>query len=533
MPRQAASCARLHKPTAEDLLDLVRRSQRHHIRLQAASPTVAGCVTYGCNAITYGCSLNHLWLQVRRSQPAVLTGLLEGWPALHRWDYAYLRRHLGAKPVTVSVAEGLYDVPEDPAIWGVGDRSLSSVVARPAHETMRFAEALSHFESSSSREIAPVASAVKGLRYYLEYFPMEAMRTGRLRNDLRRNVSATTDVCEAHGLDSDSEPAAGQPASITATSEPEPEFQPEPEPEPDVDALPTLSTDGEPGELAIADWLLPRKHLMWLGGGGTVGATHYDPYENLMAVIAGSKTFHLASPDDGHKIGAFTPMAEGTFELHPGTAGRPPTLGRSAAKVTQATSLHHYASAVLSQPAQQQPALPRMAEATIFSCTAQAGEVLYVPSYWWHEVHSSPGAADRPSIGINWFYESYYQRIFPNQSWDRSLHYLMLNAPSGNALRTPFPPHDAAASGGARGAARSAAPPHTPEAHGRLHGASAASQRADRRTTQPVQPVQPVPPEPSEPTLPPASRARTGRPASFAERLQQRAAAQRQGAQGS
>ena len=33
------------------------------------------------------------------------------------------------------------------------------------------------------------------------------------------------------------------------------------------------------------------------------------------------------------------------------------------------------------------------------------------------------------------FYESYYQRIFPNQSWDRSLHYLMLNAPSGNRLR--------------------------------------------------------------------------------------------------
>jgi len=209
------------------------------------------------------------------------------------------------------------------------------------------------------------------------------------------------DVCEVQGLDSASEPATGKPV---ATSAPEPEPEPaESGAEADADALPTLSTDGEPGELAIADWLLPRKHLMWMGGGGTVGATHYDPYENLMAVIVGSKTFHLASPDDGPKIGAFTPMAEGTFELHPGTAGRPPTLGRSAAKVSQATSLHHYAAAVLSKPAHQQPAFPRMAEATVFSCTAQAGEVLYVPSYWWHEVHSSPGAADRPSIGVNWF----------------------------------------------------------------------------------------------------------------------------------
>ena len=398
VPRQAASCARLHKPTAEELLDLVKRSQ-----------------------------------------PAVLTGLLDDWPALHRWDYAYLRRHLGEKPVTVSVAEGLYDVPEDPAIWGVADRNLSSVVARPAHETMRFADALSHFQSSSTRAIAPApadigraparapaaASAVEGkvdgggrrLRYYLEYFPMEAIRTARLHHDLRRNVSASSppcsassevmhseDVCEVQGLDSASEPATGKPVATMATSAPEPEPEPaEPGAEADADALPTLSTDGEPGELAIADWLLPRKHLIWMGGGGTVGATHYDPYENLMAVIVGSKTFHLASPDDGPKIGAFTPMAEGTFELHPGTAGRPPTLGRSAAKVSQATSLHHYAAAVLSKPAHQQPAFPRMAEATVFSCTAQAGEVLYVPSYWWHEVHSSPGAADRPSIGVNWF----------------------------------------------------------------------------------------------------------------------------------
>ena len=37
----------------------------------------------------------------------VLTGLLDDWPALRRWDYAYLRRHLGEKPVTVSVAEGM------------------------------------------------------------------------------------------------------------------------------------------------------------------------------------------------------------------------------------------------------------------------------------------------------------------------------------------------------------------------------------------------------------------------------------------
>ena len=73
VPRRASSCARLHKPTAEDLLDLVKRSA-----------------------------------------PAVLTGLLDGWPAVERWDHDYLRRHLGDRSVTVSVSEGFFDVPEDP-----------------------------------------------------------------------------------------------------------------------------------------------------------------------------------------------------------------------------------------------------------------------------------------------------------------------------------------------------------------------------------------------------------------------------------
>ena len=106
------------------------------------------------------------------------------------------------------------------------------------------------------------------------------------------------------------------------------------------------------------------------------------------------------------------------------------TCLRSADQVTQPTSLHHYAAGVLSRSAHPQPGLPHMAEvciplsvcggsagrfvasvfaamwrgaceveprqlvrvhactcqATVFNCTAQAGDVLYIPSYWWHEV---------------------------------------------------------------------------------------------------------------------------------------------------
>ena len=140
------------------------------------------------------------------------------------------------------------------------------------------------------------------------------------------------------------------------------------------------------------------------------------------------------------------------------------------------------------------------------------------------------------------FYESYYQRIFPNQSWDRSLHYLMLNAPSGNPLRTPFPPHGSAISGGTarraapaprspepRGASQSAQPAQPTQRPTKQRGASVGTD-TNARTTRPVPPAQTVQ-SPSGPPLSPAPRAR--RTSSFAERLQQRAAAQGEGAQGS
>ena len=58
-------CRRLHRPTEEQLLELVSRSE-----------------------------------------PAVISGMLDDWPALELWDDAYLASKLGHLPVTISVSEG-------------------------------------------------------------------------------------------------------------------------------------------------------------------------------------------------------------------------------------------------------------------------------------------------------------------------------------------------------------------------------------------------------------------------------------------
>ena len=53
--------------------------------------------------------------------------------------------------------------------------------------------------------------------------------------------------------------------------------------------------------------------------------------------------------------------------------------------------------------------------------------------------------ARRSVVAVNWFYESWYQRIFANRSFDRSPHYLLTEEHAAAAsLTQPFPPSRAA-----------------------------------------------------------------------------------------
>jgi hypothetical protein len=217
-----------------------------------------------------------------------------------------------------------------------------------------------------------------------------------------------------------------------------------------------------------------------------------------MAVLAGEKVFHLVSPEDGVHVGAHEPMAEGVLHLEKGAASRVPGVDarwrvvRSSAAVGQPLELHHYAAASLGGLRREHEASAEPAGVSVLRCTARAGDVVYVPAYWLHEVSSytaaqtappaspptaaqtaqtappasphtaaqtappaspptaaqtaqtappaSPptAAAESRVVAVNWFFESFYQRIFPNSSFDRSPHYLLVG--EQRDLRQPFPP---------------------------------------------------------------------------------------------
>jgi len=55
---------------------------------------------------------------------------------------------------------------------------------------------------------------------------------------------------------------------------------------------------------------------------------------------------------------------------------------------------------------------PLLKKAKAKVCHLKEGEILYLPSFWWHEVDSVPGAEDR-SIGINYWYSPYRIKPIP------------------------------------------------------------------------------------------------------------------------
>ena len=398
---RASRCERVHQPTPADLLHLVKNSQ-----------------------------------------PAVLTGLIDGWPALRKWTDSYLAKELGDATVAVSVSNGRFDHPETAEEWGLEQsNALQGVIARPAHVPMSLAEALAEVHAGNA-SITP----------YIEYLPIDQMR------DADENVLKADLRGERGDRQRYETPNAARRQPL-ATSAADTDF------EYDSPSTPVLQARGEEeiGALEIAAWLMPRKQLLWLGAGGTVGSTHFDPYENLMAVISGSKVFHLAAPEEGWQLGAHRMFAEGLLGLESDKDGGR-RLVRHRSKVGEPLDLHHYASSSLSAMASSQRvdsngdaaarslgAHPSAAAGVnVFNCTAYAGEVVFTPAYWWHEVVSEAPppkvsgnndgeGARRSVIAINWFYESYYQRIFPNRSFDRSPHYLMLDDPQ-RSLTHPFPP---------------------------------------------------------------------------------------------
>ncbi|XP_002737509.2 uncharacterized protein LOC100370566 [Saccoglossus kowalevskii] len=104
--------------------------------------------------------------------------------------------------------------------------------------------------------------------------------------------------------------------------------------------------------------------------GNTSYVLHQDGYENIITLVAGKKKFFLAHPRDSHKLYA------NQFTTLPGL------------------------SPVLPDKVDMEK-FPLVADLEYYEVEMEAGDQLYVPMFWWHQVRSF----NSPNIAVSlWFY---------------------------------------------------------------------------------------------------------------------------------
>lgn len=106
---------------------------------------------------------------------------------------------------------------------------------------------------------------------------------------------------------------------------------------------------------------------LWVGDSRAVSSMHKDPYENLFLVTAGKKIFTLRPPCDvslleERRVRAATYAEDGAGQLQP--------------KIDDPEA---YVSWIVGEPLDESVATPVVCEVT-------AGEMLYLPAYWYHRV---------------------------------------------------------------------------------------------------------------------------------------------------
>ncbi|KAK2892322.1 hypothetical protein Q8A73_017987 [Channa argus] len=140
------------------------------------------------------------------------------------------------------------------------------------------------------------------------------------------------------------------------------------------------------------DGKCPDAVNFWLGEAKAITSMHKDHYENLYCVVSGEKTFILLPPTDRPFIpyGVYQPAVylqrdNGEFEVvDQSDSEKVPWIPLDPLD----PDLERY---------------PQYCRASPVRCSVKAGEMLYLPSMWFHHVQQSHGC-----IAVNFWYDMDY-----------------------------------------------------------------------------------------------------------------------------
>jgi len=145
----------------------------------------------------------------------------------------------------------------------------------------------------------------------------------------------------------------------------------------------------------------PRGAYTYFGCGRNSTATHFDPSENLLMVISGKKRFMLFPPTD---VDSLYPTHAPQYT----NSGVPPVA--STSEPLSSKILEHY---------------PLYKHASVMQVDLEAGDMLYLPIFWWHQVSGS----DERNMILNWWCDLHPQKkvVSPETEGARALIQRMRN----------------------------------------------------------------------------------------------------------
>lgn len=290
-------------------------------------------------------------MEARR--PAVLVGAASHWPALSKWTTAHLKEKFGDTLATVNASP-------DSRVDGV-ERDGDVVYA--ASKQMLFTTFVDKLaamvpkaqekEEEGGGKVGVVG--VVGVREKTEsvYLSENAGQDYALRCD----VDSETCRADTH-----------RPEYVEAMVE-------------DGVSLPGWYPH-DMGQPFIEEPLRPLSKMMFriAGGDDVTPRAHLDPLHNFYAVIAGTKIFYLAPPEDAATL---------YYEYHPAYRWFADETGAHYKSRMRTTYSNVFSPVELADP--DFIKYPKARAATLFKCDLAAGDALYMPPEYWHQVESKAG----------------------------------------------------------------------------------------------------------------------------------------------
>lgn len=327
-------------------------------------------------------------LHLDQDQPCVFDNF-PNWPAHSKWNAEYLSKKLGDGKVSVEATP-----------TGRGDALVGGVFVMPDTQSKTFAEFL------------------------------EAQRKGKAGANRSGGASC---------LDGDGGNGDGPAVAATESTNSRGVYYISHQNSSLTDEFPTLLEDAEK-EIPWASEVFgapPDAVNVWVGDEQALTTLHKDHYENIYCVVKGQKHFTLYPPTEeaflhaqSCRVASYKQQEDGSFKVI-GDDGNPIELGSPAAgwagvedpPSSSLPSLSRSSSGdndggchaarkpgmrwIAANPANPDyNTHPRFKHATAINITVHAGQALYLPSLWFHQVGQT-GAADCGGncIAVNYWYD--------------------------------------------------------------------------------------------------------------------------------